>query len=131
MSSDIINRPAHYTSHHSGVESIEICEKLDFCLGNAVKYLWRSGKKGNPTEDLQKAAWYLRRVVDGAHVQRPQFKGSREVLYRVVTNEPEGSVLRDVLLLVVDRIFAGSTPRVVDALARVESEISERKRRSL
>lgn len=32
---------------------------LNFHLGNAVKYLWRVDKKGDPVEDLQKALFYL------------------------------------------------------------------------
>ena len=30
-----------------------------FCLGNALKYLWRAGKKGDFIEDVNKAQWYL------------------------------------------------------------------------
>lgn len=56
---DPINHPSHYTAHPSGVECIEVTRSLPFTLGNAVKYLWRSGKKGPAIEDLRKAAWYL------------------------------------------------------------------------
>lgn len=58
--SDPINHPSHYTSHPSGRECIEYTERLPFCLGNALKYLWRAGLKGDAVEDLRKAAWYLR-----------------------------------------------------------------------
>jgi hypothetical protein len=58
----IIN-PAHYTQHPSGIESIEITEHFNFCLGNAVKYIWRSGLKGNALEDLHKARWYIDREI--------------------------------------------------------------------
>ena len=30
-----------------------------FCLGNAFKYLWRHGKKGDGLEDLTKAKTYI------------------------------------------------------------------------
>jgi len=39
---DPVNHPRHYTSHPSGIECITITEHMSFCLGNAVKYLWRS-----------------------------------------------------------------------------------------
>lgn len=55
-----IDHPAHY-QHPSGVEAIDLCERLGFNLGNAYKYLARAGKKGDRAEDLRKAAWYLRR----------------------------------------------------------------------
>ena len=42
---DRVNAPSHYTSHPSGVECIDITEHYDFCVGNAIKYLWRAGLK--------------------------------------------------------------------------------------
>lgn len=61
MKYDPVNHPAHYTSHPSGVECIEITRHMSFNLGNVVKYLWRDGIKNEITsvEDLEKAAWYL------------------------------------------------------------------------
>lgn len=61
---DNINHPSHYTSHPSGVECIQITEHMNFCLGNAVKYLWRAGLKDNALEDLKKAAWYINREIE-------------------------------------------------------------------
>lgn len=58
---DDVNHPAHYTSHPSGVECIDITEHYSFCIGNAIKYLWRAGLKGDEIKDLQKAAWYINR----------------------------------------------------------------------
>lgn len=60
---DVINHPAHYTSHPSGVECIQIAEHMGFCLGNALKYIWRAGMKGDAREDLRKAVWYLEREI--------------------------------------------------------------------
>lgn len=45
MKKDNINHPSHYTSHPSGIECIDIAEHHDFCIGNAIKYLWRAGLK--------------------------------------------------------------------------------------
>ena len=61
--SDNVNNPPHYTSHKSGVECIQITEHMNFCIGNAVKYLWRAGLKGDAVEDLEKAAWYIDREI--------------------------------------------------------------------
>ena len=63
--SDPVNRPAHYTD--GKIEVIDFIEdkKLGFCLGNAIKYLARAGKK-DPTkevEDLNKAKWYIERRI--------------------------------------------------------------------
>lgn len=61
---DMVNHPAHYTSHPSGVECIEITKHMDFCSGNAIKYIWRHGLKGaeigeTAVRDLKKALWYI------------------------------------------------------------------------
>ena len=61
---DAVNHPAHYTSHPSGIEVIQITEHENFCVGNAIKYLLRAGKKGSKIEDLQKAGWYITREIE-------------------------------------------------------------------
>jgi hypothetical protein len=62
---DPVNNPKHYTTHPSGVECIEITEHMNFCLGNAVKYIWRAGlKTDDPLKDLRKAAWYINREIE-------------------------------------------------------------------
>ena len=43
---DPVNHPRHYTSHPSGIEVIQITEHMNFCLGNAVKYILRGGPEG-------------------------------------------------------------------------------------
>lgn len=71
MKKDNINHPSHYTSHSSGIECIDIAEHHDFCIGNAIKYLWRAGlksedgisKKEKQIEDLKKAIWYIKREI--------------------------------------------------------------------
>lgn len=71
MDKDNVNHPKHYTSHPSGVECITITEHYDFCIGNAIKYLWRAGLKKEEgmdeytkrIEDLEKAIWYIQREI--------------------------------------------------------------------
>lgn len=60
---DPVNHPAHYTSSPSGVECIDVVEHMPFNRGNAIKYLWRAGAKGNEVEDLRKARWYVDREI--------------------------------------------------------------------
>lgn len=61
---DLVNQPAHYKSHPSGIECIQITEHMNFNCGNAVKYIWRNDEKGNPIQDLEKAKWYIQREID-------------------------------------------------------------------
>lgn len=54
-----ITNPGHYC--FSNIEPIQVIQewKLNFCLGNAIKYIARAGKKGDKLEDLKKAKQYL------------------------------------------------------------------------
>lgn len=60
---DSVNHPAHYTSHPSGIEAIDVTEHFSFNLGNAIKYIWRHGMKGNPIVDLKKAKFCIEREI--------------------------------------------------------------------
>jgi hypothetical protein len=60
---DMVNHPPHYISHPSGIETIQITEHMNFCLGNAIKYILRSELKGKQVEDLKKAVWYIEREI--------------------------------------------------------------------
>ena len=67
---DNVNHPPHYTA--GGVECIDAIESATtgltgaeaYSTGAAIKYLWR-WKKKNGIEDLQKARWYLDRLIEG------------------------------------------------------------------
>ena len=59
----MVNQPKHYTSHPSGIECIQITEHLNFCLGNAMKYIWRADLKNDAIEDLEKAKWYIEKEI--------------------------------------------------------------------
>lgn len=64
-----VEHPAHYTwlKNVCGIEVIDIVRHMDFCLGNAIKYILRAGIKPDASmsrrekeiEDLQKAIFYI------------------------------------------------------------------------
>jgi len=64
---DQVNHPKHYNQHPSGVECIDVVEHFSFNRGNAIKYLWRAGDKGNLVQDLEKAIWYIQREIDNVN----------------------------------------------------------------
>lgn len=68
----LVERPSHYTGHPSGVECIQITEHMNFCRGNAIKYVWRAGEKGNEIEDLMKARWYIDREISRLTAMRAE-----------------------------------------------------------
>lgn len=61
---DAIHHPKHYTSDDCGVEAIEITSLLPACISNAVKYVWRCGKKDEDLQELKKALWYINYSID-------------------------------------------------------------------
>ena len=65
MINDPVNHPAHYNSGKIEVSDFISDQKLDFFLGNVVKYISRAGKKAvdKTVEDLEKARWYLNRKI--------------------------------------------------------------------
>lgn len=65
---DFVNNPPHYTT--GGIETIDFIEakKLNYNLGNAVKYISRADHKGKRVEDLQKAKWYIEREILAQHI---------------------------------------------------------------
>lgn len=67
-----VDHPAHYGGADDPFEAIKVIEawRLGFCLGNAVKYICRAGRKGDVLEDLQKAAWYLNREINRIEERR-------------------------------------------------------------
>ena len=65
---DSVNAPAHYL--HGRKETIDVitdCMTNDefhgYLKGNILKYVSRYKFKGEPLEDLQKAHWYLNRLI--------------------------------------------------------------------
>jgi hypothetical protein len=59
--SEAVDHPAHYGGAENPYEAIKVIDAwgLGFCLGNAVKYIARAGKKDTALQDLKKARWYL------------------------------------------------------------------------
>lgn len=59
-----VDHPAHY--NYGKIEVIDAIEdwQLGFHEGNVVKYVARAAHKGKPLQDLQKAQWYLNRLIE-------------------------------------------------------------------
>lgn len=71
---DAVNHPQHYT--RSGIECIDAIDSLTggyerpghgYYAGQVLKYLWRAPFKGHYLQDLEKAQWYLNRLVKKVH----------------------------------------------------------------
>jgi hypothetical protein len=82
MQNDPVNHPAHYCLA-SGAELIEFIERLPYCRGAAIKYLFRAGVKDpeKEIEDIEKAIWMsireLRRLkgTGASHAELEKLEG--------------------------------------------------------
>lgn len=71
---DMVNHPSHYTAGKYEVLDVIEDAKLDYHLGNVVKYVLRAQHKGKYLEDLKKARFYLDRrikMVENAQAELP------------------------------------------------------------
>ena len=60
---EMVDHPSHY--NQGKIEVIDAIEDwdLNFCEGNVIKYVARHRHKSEPLEDLEKAKWYLERLI--------------------------------------------------------------------
>lgn len=65
---DMVNHPSHYET--GKFECIDVMEEtqgkeatMDFCICNALKYLYRHKRK-NGVEDIKKAKWYINKYLE-------------------------------------------------------------------
>lgn len=77
MAAENVNHPSHY--NHGRLECIDIMEDVfgidetkAFCKLNAFKYLVRAELKGNESEDIDKALWYLEKHQELAKKQETE-----------------------------------------------------------
>lgn len=58
-----VDHPSYYGGVDALIECIDVVENMNFCRGNAIKYLWRAGSKESELDDLYKAKWYVEREI--------------------------------------------------------------------
>lgn len=70
-----VEHPQHYGGADATYEAIKVIEAWDlgFCLGNAVKYISRAGRKpgADAVTDLEKSRWYIDREIARLRGQTP------------------------------------------------------------
>ena len=64
---DKVNNPSHYEGSIECIEAIKSSMSAEafkgYLKGNVMKYVWRFDRK-NGKEDLQKAEWYLKKLIE-------------------------------------------------------------------
>jgi hypothetical protein len=118
---DLVNHPLHYTSHPSNVECIEIVESMDFCTGNAFKYVWRFREK-HGREDLAKAVWYVEREIARRGDEQEDSIDKGHILAKVIAHETNPALAIILWLLTAGDAMRGDRGTAMLREARVMIE---------
>lgn len=122
-----VDHPTHYNSAECKclgcsrpIECIDVIEGFSLNVGNAIKYLWRAGKKTeDPTEDFEKAIWYIRREISRRSAPATE---PAELAALAVATKTNDEVTHVVAAAIVEnrRVLLSLRPRNVDFGARWE-----------
>jgi len=137
---DNVNHPKHYAPcfKTKEIECIDITRHMSFSLGNAFKYVWRAGSKGDPwkaVEDLSKAEWYLHDYQYSTAQLKEDLTVAKELFILLEREDTlKWRVLRDIVtgkireaLIGVDSLKKEMTPDFVWENDLVAGDFSARK----
>jgi hypothetical protein len=87
---DFVNHPPHYQGSIECIEAIEACMSPEAFKGalkaNVMKYVWRYEAKGG-VESLQKAQWYLTRLIATVEAEEARKQAIYEAVKDVLAME--------------------------------------------
>lgn len=86
---DPVTKPAHYNTHPSGIECIEVSRHLPGDLAQAWQYLYRARYKGEQQRDLRKAEWFLRDHAEHCRTTAPLPGRVLDLALQIVDHEPD------------------------------------------
>ena len=117
---DAVNHPAHYAPIFDSlpIECIDIARHLDFCKGNAFKYVWRAGLKGGPEkaiEDLENAKFYMNCILEMGNITT-----ARAVFATIRMPEEKSSIAR-IRYNVLQEILTMDKFSAIDAINILEN----------
>ena len=120
-----IDHPEYYRA--GGIEAIDVIEdwKLDFCLGNAIKYIARAGKKSDDVKtDLEKAAWYIKRHWDSVkNGNVEQISEQTHTKYHMEDVCEAWGITDDTLFFVMENLYSLAVPNKDDDYSAYESSL--------
>ena len=122
--SDLVDHPEHYNKYKH--EVIELAEKFDFCIGNAIKYLLRAPYKGNYLQDLKKALWYLERAQKNGY----ESPSSADSILKLAQSFEHPFVLKLVRTVLEPDSLSGIIITLKFDIEEVENGLQERERRN-
>lgn len=121
---DAIHHPTHYTRNGFAFaddpECITFTRNMGFCDGNAFKYVWRAGCKGDAKDDLAKARFYLDDMLE--HNLGRQYPVLLEILELVSPGETRVNAAK---LMVLRRILQNRVFDIDSYLKELEDAFAE------
>lgn len=133
MEKDMVKNPAHYTEGRKYQPKDVIRDwGLGFCLGNALKYIARAGRKDDIVQDLKKAQEYLQFEIDDIEAERKKVEPSVDCIncrcsFEPVFAEMENGVGKSVGMMRV--VIPSDTPpekiaeKVAESIAQKMEEL--------
>ena len=118
---DEVNHPKHYTGHKADVECIMFTELLPSLAANAFKYVWRCDDKGNKTEDLEKARWYLKRVLESDIGNRGFGRKLRHLVLEIIESSDFDEWHKIVLSKIICGYYASAYDYISDIIGKPRS----------
>lgn len=115
---DEVNHPKHYTGRKADVECIMFTELLPSLVANAFKYVWRCDDKGNKTEDLEKARWYLNRVFSIEGREYSPGHGVRHLMSRIIESSDFDDWHKSVLTEIVNGYYVNAYNDISDLIGQ-------------
>ena len=116
---DNVNNPAHYQGIVAMIQPVAITRELPGPLSNAVKYIWRAGRKGDKAkgiEDLEKALWYLDDWVENGY---PVDMRTARAVWRLVPY----TAFRDIRYIAIDYLLREKWDYAVEEIQHLVAAI--------
>lgn len=131
---DNVNSPAHYARFRVTIEPKDLTKFLPHPLASAIEYIMRAPFKGNEIEDLKKAAFWLRELLNTSELWSETQDGEFQlnILSKSLNQVRMAALAMGMKNKIVAEIFGGSEARLPTdsdieiAIERVEALIKSK-----
>ena len=113
-----VNHPKHYTGRKADLECIMFTELMPSLAANAFKYVWRCDDKGNKTEDLEKARWYLNRACQNGFVEHGPGRRIRHLMSGLIKGSDFDDWHKRVLIKIINGYYVGAYNAISDIIGQ-------------
>ena len=105
---DEVNNPKHYTGRKADLECIMCTELMPPIAANAFKYVWRWDDKGNKTEYLEKALWYLNRACEIGCVEPASSQKTQHIMLEIIDSSDFDEWHKLILSQIINGYYVGA-----------------------